>query len=199
MLLLITASSLHANAKKTPTHFGTVQSFLGSYTGEIAIDLDGPNDEMLSITLFEEKVKEKGGWQKTKQSIKLNMASILLITIDSISYKIASIEYAENKRYEYCCLRLKEGSPKLGLYQWGTKDDPEKWILHYRNLSSYTMLSSPTLEGNKISMYALFVKCPAIKERLRLTKNGFITAEMNTAERLAAVRQLIQESAGCLQ
>lgn len=199
MLLLIIASSLQANAKKTPTHFGTVQSFLGSYTGEIAIDLDGPNDDMLSITLFEEKVKDKGGWQKTKQSIKLNMATVRLITIDSISYKIASIEYAADKRYAYCCLQLKEGGQKLGLYQWGTQNDPEKWVVHYTNLSSFTMLSSPTLAGNKISMYALFAKCPEIKERLRSTKNGFITNEMSTAERLATFRQLIQESAECLQ
>ena len=199
MLLLIIASSLQANAKKTPTHFGTVHSIMGSYTGDIEIDLNGTNDAMLKIILHQQTTKEKGSWEKTTKTMTVNMFMVQSIVIDSNTYRIANIEYAQGKQYSNCCLQLKEGGQKLGLYQWGTQNDPEKWVVHYTNLSSFTMLSSPTLAGNKISMYALFAKCPEIKERLRSTKNGFITNEMSTAERLATFRQLIQESAECLQ
>lgn len=198
LCVLTITMSIGAYAAKGEKHFGKVKSAMGDYEGDIEIKLNEPNKDMISITLYEKVDKSPGNYQKTSQQIKLNSMIIYSIEIDSVIYLLKSLEYAEGKTYSFCCIKLLEGKQAFGLYQWGSEIDPKKQVVYFKNLSSYTLLSSPTLANKQISMMFLFVKCETIKAELRATKNGFITADMDEAARSKEISRLIAASKDCL-
>jgi len=197
-LLAIVCSSVGTYAAKGEKHFGKIKSALGDYEGDIEIKLNEPNKDMITITLYEKVDKSPGNFKKTSQQIKLNSMIIYSIEIDSVIYSLKSLEYAEGKTYSFCCIKLLEGKQEFGLYQWGAEIDPKKQVVYYKNLSSYTLLSSPTLTQKKTSMIFLFMKCETLKTELRATKNGFITAEMDESARSKEISRLIAASKDCL-
>jgi hypothetical protein len=195
---IIIPMNIASFAAKGEKHFGKIKSALGDYEGDIEIKLNEPNKEMISITLYEKVDKTPGNYKKTSQQIKLNAMTIFSIEIDSVSYLLKSLEYADGKTYPFCCVKLLEGKQAFGLYQWGTEIDPKKQVVYFKNLSSYTLLSSPTLTEKKLSMMFLFAKCEVLKTELKATKNGFITAEMDEAARFKEISRLIAASKDCI-
>lgn len=185
-------------ATKGETHFGKVKSAMGEYTGDIEIKLNEPNKDMITITLYEKVEKSPGKYQKTSQKIKLNTMIIQSIEIDSVVYLIKQLEYADGKTQPFCCIRLLEGKPEFGLYQWGADINPKRQVVYFKNLSSYTLLSSPTLTQKRTSMMFLFTKCDIIKAELRVAENGFITDDMDEAARSKEISRLIAATANCL-
>lgn len=185
-------------AAKGEKHFGKIKSAMGEYEGDIEIKLNEPNKEMITITLYEKVDKTPGNYKKTSEQIKLNSMIIYSIEIDSVVYALKSLEYAEGKTYAFCCIKLLEGKQEFGLYQWGAEIDPKKQVVYFKNLSSYTLLSSPTLTQKRTSMIFLFTKCETVKTELRAAKNGFITAEMDEADRSKEISRLIAASKDCL-
>jgi hypothetical protein len=190
--------SICSYAAKGETHFGKVKSAMGEYTGDIEIKLNEPNKDMVTITLYEKVEKSPGNYQKTSQKIKLNTMIIYSIEIDSVVYLIKQLEYANGKTQPFCCIRLLEGKQEFGLYQWGADIDPKRQVVYFKNLSSYTLLSSPTLTQKRTSMIFLFTKCDIIKAELRVAKNGFITDDMDEAARSKEISRLIAATATCL-
>ncbi|NNV54395.1 hypothetical protein [Limnovirga soli] len=190
--------SIGSYAAKGETHFGKVKSAMGEYAGDIEIKLNEPNKDMITITLYEKVEKSPGKYQKTSQKIKLNTMIIHSIEIDSVVYLIKQLQYADGKTQPFCCIRLLEGKPEFGLYQWGADIDPKRQVVYFKNLSSYTLLSSPTLTQTRTSMMFLFAKCDIIKAELRDAKNGFITNDMDEAARSKEISRLIAATATCL-
>jgi hypothetical protein len=198
IMMLAIACSLGSYAAKGEKHFGKVKSAMGEYEGDIEIKLNEPNTDMISITLYEKVDKSPGNYKKTSEQIKLNSMIIYSIEIDSVVYALKSLEYAEGKTYSFCCIKLLEGKQEFGLYQWGAEIDPKKQVVYFKNLSSYTLLSSPTLTQKRTSMIFFFTKCETIKTELRAAKNGFITAEMDEAARSKEISRLIAASKDCI-
>jgi len=102
---------------------GKLVSKLGQeQSGEITINLDGSNNELIEIT-YSEQTKTKGkrkSQQTTSMSMKLNVALIKHITINDTTYYFRDIKYDYNdKYYMNVCVRLLEGTVNCGLFQQG--------------------------------------------------------------------------------
>ena len=199
LCMLAIGFSLGAYAAKGEKHFGKVKSAMGEYEGDIEIKLNEPNKDQISITIYEKVDKSPGNYKKTSQQVKLNSLLIFSIEIDSVEYLLKTLEYADGKTYPFCCVKLVEGKKSFGLYQWGAEADPKLQVVHYKNLSNFTLLSSPMLTQKKISMMILFMKCEALKTELKATSNGFITPDMNEAARSKEFSRLIAASDNCIQ
>lgn len=195
LALTINVSSFATKGEK---HFGKVKTAMGEYEGDIEIKLNEPNKDMITISLYEKIEKPPGNYKKTSEKIKLNSLLIYSIEIDSVVYVLKNLEYADGKSYPFCCIKLLEGTQAFGIYQWGEAIEPKKQVVYFKNLPSYTLLSSPTLTQRKISMLLLFVKCETLKVELKSTKNGFITAEMDEFARAKELSRLIASSKDCL-
>lgn len=194
LLMIITGSR-----NKPEKHFGKIKSLLGEYTGEIYINLNKENSEMIEIVYDEQTQKTSGGFSSSKKSVSVNAALIRSMEIDSVVYQIKDIEYKQDKRYRNCCVRLSYGSAEFGLYRWGTKTDPESAIVCSQSPQRFTMASHPTFENNKIYWLFLFSECTDLNASLNELPNGFITGQMTTAEKLDKFKELIDQSKDCVK
>jgi hypothetical protein len=188
-----------AKSEKIEKHFGKIVTIAGDYEGDILINLNKPNNQTIEIYIMDDKQKGNGQTSSSKQSVKLDASLILSIQIDSSIYLVNNIEYAYNKTYKNCCMRLMYGTSKFGLYAWGTSNKSENTIVCSNIGPRFSIIKSTHFEDTKTFWMLLFSDCEELKETTRQKEKGFITPDMPVEKRVEIFKQLIDASAGCIK
>lgn len=176
-------------------HQGKVYSILGEYEGVIYINLNRENKEMIEIEIENTTIKSGGKTQKSQSSVKLNVGTINRLVIDSVEYKIRSIQYGDQKFYQNCCLRLVSSNKKVALYGWGSKTEANTYSL-WQYGESYPKILK---EISELETYFLFQKCKQFKVKMEDKQAGYYLDEKSSDEdRLTTWKRWIDETKDCL-
>ena len=169
LLSFIQFSFINKEIIKKEKHYGKVVSILGNYEGNIYINLNAENGEMIEVEMGTIKEKSKGSRSKTTSSVELNAVSIRSITIDGVEYEIRNIEYEYNKFYKNCCIKKDASNGLVSLYSWGTQTTADKYFLlfkGYDGLKSFKIVS-------RIQVYSSISGCQALKSKMSNKEAGY--------------------------
>ena len=156
---------------------GKLVSKLGQeQSGEITINLDGSNNELIEIT-YSEQTKTKGkrkSQQTTSMSMKLNVALIKHITINDTTYYFRDIKYDYNDKY-YLSVKL----PNSELSKLAAID-----FDYYKATLGWHIFA--------------FSKCKTLRSKMEEKQPGYYWDDNATPEqRLAMWKSWIQEYNSC--
>ena len=181
---------------KKEKHFGKVISVFGNYEGNIYINLNAENGEMIKIEMETIEEKSKGSKSKVTSSVKLNALLIRSITIDGVEYEIKNIEFEDSKFYKNCCVKKDATNGLVSLYSWGTQTSADKYFLlfkGYKGLTGFKKMS-------RILVYSSFAGCQTLKSKLSKREAGydFSNENLTDEEHLTNWRKWIEESKECV-
>ncbi|MBK6936058.1 MAG: hypothetical protein IPH18_03620 [Chitinophagaceae bacterium] len=201
MLIFLFSISL-VNAQKK--YQGKLVSKLGQeQSGEITVNLDGSNNELIEIT-YSEQTKTKGktkSQQTTSVSMKLNVALIKHITINDTIYYFRDIKYDyDDKYYLNVCVRLLEGTLNCGLFQQGRSTGTSNLSVKLPN-SELSKLAAVDFDYYKATLgwhIFAFGKCKNLRSKMEEKLPGYYWNDDVTQEhRLVMWKSWIQEYNSC--
>lgn len=202
LLLTLLFSITQANAQQK--YKGTLVSKLGQeQSGEITLNLDGSNNELIEIS-YSEQTKTKGkrkSKQSTSMSMKLNVALIKHITINDTTYYFRDIKYDYNdKYYMNVCVRLVEGTLNCGLFQQGRSAGTSNLSVKLPN-SEFSKLAAIDFDYYKATLgwhIFAFGKCKTLRSKMEEKQPGYYWDDNATFEqRLSMWKSWIQEYNSC--
>lgn len=107
---------------KPKKYKGKVISVFNTYEGDIMIDLNGPNKEMIEIKNV--KIVKNGllNFSSESKSNSVNSLLVRQILIDSITYYLFHLENDLDKTIQNACVTLESGRDSLGLFKFFCED-----------------------------------------------------------------------------
>lgn len=198
--LLLSITLVNAQQKykgKLVTKLGQEES------GEITVNLDGSNNDLIEIA-YSEQTKTKGK-RKSKQtlstSISLNVALIKHIIINDTTYYFRDVKYDyDDKYYTNVCVRLLEGTLNCGLFQQGRSRGTSNLSVKLPN-SEFSKLAAVDFDYYKATLgwhIFAFGKCKTLRSKMEAKQSGYHWDDSATLEqRLTMWKSWIQEFNSC--
>ena len=179
---------------------GVVFTKLGQeINGEIALNLDGVNDDLIAITTYETS-KVKGGKQTLATTTKLNVAIIKNIVIKNQIYYFRDIKIDYDDHFlQNVCVKLIYGTIDCGLFQTGDGTAPNSIAVKFPN-EELSKLASIDFEyyHTSASVAMRVSNCESLVEKMSNKDETVTWIEANTRDqRIQRFKNIIDEYNSC--
>jgi hypothetical protein len=183
---LFLASSFVNNKPKK--YKAKVITALGTYEGEVKLDLHGSNTGMIEITTVDEK--------NNKEGISVNAKLVKQVIIDTVTYYMSDLDDDNNNIREGYLTRKIAGTDTLGLFMFNT--DYYVQLKNERNLRNvnHWLLNRKTIF---LTLYDDFAACKSLSAKIRSRQPGYHLSDSTktTEERLAFWNKVFSEHYNC--
>lgn len=180
------------------TYPGTLVTKLGQeLEGEITVNLEGANGELIKITTTE-KSSNKGKKETITTSVSYNTAIIKHIIVDSIVYYFRTINTAYEKSLKNVCVRLIYGTVNCGLFQTGDGTGQHSIAVKFPKSSFNELNSSEYYDESSFTVAIQLSECKSLYKKI-VNKDDTVswTEKSNREQRIQAYKNIITEYNSC--
>lgn len=165
-----------------------VVTALGTYEGEVKLDLDGSNAGMIEITTTDEPHNKAG--------VSVNAKMVRHVIIDTVTYNMSDLDDDNNRIRERYLTRKITGTDTLGLFVFNSDYYVQlKNENNLRNVNHWLLNRKTTF----LSLFEDFAACKSLSGKIRSRQPGYHLSDSTKTleEKLAFWNKVFDEYYNC--
>ena len=175
--------------------------FKDTFNVKMAVNLNSPNSELITITEKIEsanKQKDKQASPPGMQTEKINSAVITCFFINGVRYKFKDLKngYGQKDILRNCCVQRIEGTDTLGLFEFKDEKNNSSFYVQTPNDGSLLYNIEHDYVASSFKSFALLrlMQCKFLYDKISSTSPGYFYSEtgFTIAERVAVWKNIIE-------